>query len=57
MYITNLFDAGPDEHDVHATYSQLVDDQKPVNDNPAHKQTVIRYNKLKTIVLKLQIHH
>lgn len=57
MYITitNLFDAGSDEHDVHATYSQLVDDQEPVNDKPAYKQTVIGFNKLQTMVLKLQI--
>lgn len=52
MYIkiTNLLDACPDEHDVHATYSELIDDQEPVNNNPAQKKIyiVIRYSKLQT---------
>lgn len=38
IIITNLFDAGSDEHNVYTTYSQLIDDQEPINDKPAHKQ-------------------
>lgn len=36
-FIVHLFDAGSDEHDVHATYAQLVDDQEPVDDQPAEE--------------------
>lgn len=30
--VTNLFNVGSDEHDVHAAYAQLVDDQEPIDD-------------------------
>lgn len=36
IIITNLFDAGSDEHNVYTTYSQLIDDQEPINNKPVH---------------------
>lgn len=37
--VPNLFDAGSDEHDVYAAYTQLIDDQEPVNDQSANTTT------------------
>lgn len=34
---TDLFDAGPDEHDIHATYSKLVDYKKTIDDQSKTK--------------------